>query len=321
MLFRFVILGLMFSTIYSNILEIYAHRGGAGLFPENTLSAVENALKIGVHKIDVDVCMNIDRELIVTHDPYLHEDLVQTDSGYVTGEKIYIKDLSLSEIKSYNVGRFKNGSDRNMLFPEQTRLDHADIPSLEEVFDFCENHSKKRMHYQIEVKSDPMKPGMFFSPEILAKSLCELLRKKNLISKVEVQCFDWRVLKEIQMLEETIKLAFIHDEEHTNTENLYIVESLWTDGNRSEDHGNCTLNMIKDLGGHIWGPEHTLLTIERVKKAKQLGLKVVPWAVNNVHDMEKYIEYGVDGIITDRPDLLRNLLESKKKAVPPEISF
>ena len=316
--FLLVILGSVLTKL--SALEIYAHRGGAGLFPENSLEAYSNAISLGVDVIDMDVMLNKNKTLIVFHDPYLHHEFVQEKKGnYIPHKKLFIKKLSLSKIKQYEIGKLKAGSKRSALYPEQKALDNVRIPTLKEAIAHCDELTKGNIRYQIEVKSDPFYPECYFPPKIVASRLCSFLKKRNLIDRVEVQSFDWRVLLEIRKKQPSISLAFLQESETTHKETLHFKDKKWSAGYDAKDFDFCTLKMIQSLGGKIWGPEHTLLTKERVEKAKKLGLKVVPWTINDPLKMEQYLEYGVDAIITDRPDILRDILLKKKLLVPKKI--
>jgi glycerophosphoryl diester phosphodiesterase len=266
---------------------IYAHRGGAGLYPENTLHAFASCVRLGVDVLDMDICMNYDGEIVVSHAHYLDPDLTQnSERFYITEHSILIKDLSLEELKHYNVGAIKPG----VLQEERTRplqrVDFASIPTLREVLQLGKKLSHNRVHYQIEIKHDAKHPKAFCPIDTVIQKLLECLYSEQVIHLTEVQCFDWDVLIKIQQLEKTLATAFLSPSSH-----YHFTDSL--------------PKTIHHLGGTIWGPEYQTLSQELVQEAHHLHLKVIPWTVNTIDAMDMLISWGIDGIITDRPDVLK----------------
>lgn len=271
---------------------IYAHRGGAGLYPESTLFAYKQVIMMGVDVIDMDICMSKDHELIVSHTPYLDSELTKDASGkYLVSNNILIKDLTIDELKKYNVGQIKPGSLREKEQPYQTPLKEAYIPTLREVIHLAKELSNSTMRYQIEIKYDRSEHDTFVSVKYLIKALLKFLKEEDILHLTEVQCFDWDVLIQLQLQEPSIATAFLSPS--------------------YSYHFNLSLpQTIKHLGGTIWGPDYHTLSTESLLEAKYLGLKVVPWTINEIDTMKELIKEGIDGIITDRPDLLKTLLKS-----------
>jgi glycerophosphoryl diester phosphodiesterase len=269
---------------------IYAHRGGAGLYPESTLFAYEHAINMGVDVIDMDICMSRDHILIVSHTPYLDPELTRDSNGkYLSSNKILIKDLSVEELKCYNIGQIKPGSSIEKEYPIQKSLEHASIPTLEEVVHLAKKMTQGSMRYQIEIKYDVTKLHTFASIKQLTKTLLEFLYKENILHLTQIQCFDWDVLIQLQLLQPDVQTAFLSPSYNY--------------------HFNFSLpQTIKHLGGTIWGPDYRTLSRESLLEAKHLELKVIPWTVNNTEVMKQLIHDEVDGIITDRPDLLKTVL-------------
>jgi glycerophosphoryl diester phosphodiesterase len=271
---------------------IYAHRGGAGLYPESTLFAYEHVIQMGVDVIDMDICLSQEDELIVSHTPYLHPELTRDVQGhYLSSSKLLIKELTLEQVKSYNVGKIKPGSSLEKEYPSQASLEHAPIPTLKEVIHLAKTLSHHTMRYQIEIKYDVSCLHLFASMKKLMHTLLNLLHEENILHLTEVQCFDWDVLIQLQLLQPDLQTAYL-----SPSYNYHYTLSL--------------PQTIVHLGGAIWGPEYTSLSQEDLLEAKHLGLRVVPWTVNDPKEMKKLLKAGVDGIITDRPDLLKEVLLS-----------
>lgn len=272
---------------------IYAHRGGCGLYPESTLFAYEQVIKMGVDVIDMDICMSKDQELIVSHTPYLDPELTRDVEGvYLSLEKILIKNLTLEELKKYNVGQIKPGSLREKEYPLQKPLERAYIPTLREVVHLAKKMTQNTMRYQIEIKYNVAEHRSFAPARQLIQTTLDFLQKEHILHLTEIQCFDWDILIQLQLLEPSLKTVFLSPSYNY--------------------HFNLSLpQTIKHLGGTIWGPDYRTLSKESLLEAKHLELKVVPWTVNTSETMQYLIEDGVDGIITDRPDLLRTLLKKE----------
>ena len=274
-------------------IQIYGHRGARGLIAESTLQGYELALDIGVDFIDMDVCLSRDHVVMVTHDLCLNSDLTRDQYGnWVKHNKIRVKDLTVNQLQEYNVGAIHPNSDYADLFPEQRSLKFASIPTLQQVIDLVKNKSPNT-GLQIEIKTDPKFPQLTFTVKEIAKQINDIIEINKLVDKIEVQSFDYRVLTELQKLNPKIKTAYL-----------------------THDEGDpVDLEFIAAAGGKIWGPEDIQVTPELVSKAHTLGLKVVTWVWPEKTGkefylvmMERLINAKVDGIITDRPDLLKELL-------------
>ena len=157
---------------------IYAHRGGAALYPENTLFAFEHAVNMGVDFIDMDICMSRDGELIVSHSPYLAPELTRDLQGhYLSSDTLLIKDLSVEELKRYNVGKIRPDSLKAKEFPHQHSLEQATLPTLKEVVDLAKKTSQGLMRYQIEIKYDATQSHQYVSIKKITKTLLNFLHQ------------------------------------------------------------------------------------------------------------------------------------------------
>jgi glycerophosphoryl diester phosphodiesterase len=301
--------------------QIYAHRAGRGLMPEQTLPAYVAALRLGVDYVDMDVGMTKDGVLVITHDLTLHPDLTRDQNGQWITDRIPISRLTLPELLNYDVGRLKPGTQYASYFPYQRSVDLTPIPTLKEVVQFVKKIAGDKVGFQIEIKNDPTQPELTASPKDFAKALYQLMTEENISDRAEIQAFDWRCLIEINKLDKHVKTAYLTD--HT-TETMDDAEKgVWTAGLLPKDHGYSLPNMVKYLGGHCWEPFEMDVTKSALDEAHRLGLKVVVWGWPeqegtefNYAQVEKLIDWGVDGIITDRPDILRGLLVTRGFNLP-----
>lgn len=297
--------------------NIYGHRGARGLAPENTLFGYAAALATDVDFIDMDVGMTKDGVLVVTHDGALNPIITRDKSGnWLDHETRLIKNFTFDELQQYDVGRINPASDYKKLFSYQVAMDGAKIPSLKEVIYYVKKNATKKICLQIEIKTNPIFPKNTYSPEEFAKELVKILREENLLAETEVQSFDYRGLLALQKISSDIKTAYLtHQDSKFEMSNEDPAKAgLWSAGFQLKKFDHSIPKMIAHLGGKIWGPQDYELTPFLVEQAHELGLKVVSWSWPEKTGLEfdeqqikELIKMEVDGIITDRPDLLKNI--------------
>jgi len=293
-------------------LDLQGHRGARGLAPENTLPAFERALALGVTTLELDVGMTKDGVLVISHDPFLNPDLARDASGrFLEQRGPAIHSLTWAELQAYDVGRLKPGTDYARQFPDQTPVDGARIPRLSDLFELVKRSGDANVRFDIETKLSPDKPAETPLPEPFARALVEEIRKAGMAARSQVQSFDWRTLQVVQRIAPEIPTAYLTLQRRFDNIGAERPEgSNWTAGFQYRDHGSVP-KMVKAAGGSAWSAFHGDLDVAKVKEAQALGLKVLAWTVNDPAVMERLIGYGVDGLITDRPDLARKLLEAR----------
>jgi glycerophosphoryl diester phosphodiesterase len=289
--------------------------------PEQTLPAYVVALRLGVDYVDMDIGMTRDGVLVITHDLTLNRDLTRDPYGQWITDRIPIRSLMLQELQRYDVGRLKPGMQYASYFPNQRPVDHTHIPTLEEIVRFVKKIAGDKVGFQIEIKNDPTQPELTASPKEFAKALYKLIKEENIGNRTEIQAFDWRCLTELSKLDKNLKTAFLSD--HTTEVMDETEKGTWTAGLLPKDYGYSLPKMVKHLGGHCWEPFAVDLTKGDLDEAHRLGLKVVAWGWPeqegmefNYAQIENLIDLGVDGIITDRPDILRGILATRGLNLP-----
>lgn len=305
------------STItLSDTLDIEGHRGARGLKPENTLPAFETALDLGVTTLELDLHFTADRVVVIWHDPKIgvlkcRRDPQTTveapdpDSLIFQGDKLKISNLTFSQIQTYLCDR---NPDRRRFSEQDNRPtvlagDDYRAISLEMLFDFVEAYSQDErkteaqrknalsVQFNIETKRDPDDPGAIgddfdgVNPGAFEEAILKLVIERDLVERVIVQSFDHRSLWAIRGLNDQIRLAAL------------------TNG------GRPSLAEYSNGGASIWSPNYKDLTLTLIEQAHEVGLLVVPWTVNELDDMRTLIVLGVDGLITDRPDIFIKLNE------------
>ena len=297
----------------AHALDLQGHRGARGLAPENTLPAFERALALGVTTLELDVAITSDGVLVISHDPKLNPDITRDASGrYLAqwGPAIYA--MTWAQLQVYDVGRIKPGTDYARQFPDQTPIDGTRIPRLRDLFDLVKRSGDGRVRFDIETKLSPERPEETPAPEPFARALVDEIREAGMGSRAQIQSFDWRTLQVVQRIAPEIPTAYLTVQRRfDNVAAGQPQGSAWTAGFQYRDHGSVP-KMIKAAGGSHWSAYFGDLDAQKVKEAQALGLKVLAWTVNDPAVMARMIDYGVDGLITDRPDLARRLLEERK---------
>ena len=294
--------------------DLQGHRGARGLAPENSLPGFARALSLGVTTLELDVGVTADSVVVVSHDRRLNPDVVRGPDGrWLAGHTRAIHELTFHELQRYDVGRIRPGSDYSRRFPDQRRMDGVHIPRLEDVFALARKARNDEIRFNIETKLSPLVPEETADHEAFARALIKAVRAGGVERRTTIQSFDWRTLAVVQREAPEIATAYLTDGE--NVRDAGAKASPWTNGIRFADHGSVP-KMVKTAGGAIWSPSHRDLTDALVKQARSLGLGVLPWTVNDVPDMERLIGWGVDGIITDYPDRLREVMAAKGLPLP-----
>jgi glycerophosphoryl diester phosphodiesterase len=297
--------------------DIEAHRGGRALFPENTLPSFANALSMGVNTLELDIGVTRDGAVVVSHERKLNPDLARGPDGvYVAPPGTPFVQLRLADVKQYDVGQLRPDSAYATQFPDQHAVPGTRIPTLIEVFDLVRRSGDKDVRFNIETKIDPNHPEESPDPQRFVSVLLDLLQAQKMSDRVMVQSFDWRTLQLVQKQAPTIPTVYLTQQKGLGATISLDKASEWMAGFNPSDHGHSLPRTIKAAGGAIWSPYFGDVDAEVISESHRLGLKVVVWTVNKPDDIAAMIDLGVDGIISDHPDLLRKVAGEKGIALP-----
>ncbi|WP_249152459.1 glycerophosphodiester phosphodiesterase [Bradyrhizobium liaoningense] len=297
--------------------DLEAHRGGRALLPENTLPAFANALSMGVDTLELDTGVTADGEVIVSHERTLNPDLTRDAAGgYVAPPGTPFVKLRLDEVRAYDVGQIRPDSNYAKSFPDQRALPGAQIPTLKEVFALVRKSGNTRVRFNIETKIDPNRPDETLDPETFVTKLLGVIDIEGFSGRVMIQSFDWRTLQLVQRQAPKIPTVYLTIQRGSAPTVALDKATSWMAGFNPADHAGSLPRTIKAAGGAIWSPYFGDVNPALVTEAHALGLRVVVWTVNKADDMTRMIEIGVDGIISDRPDLLRQVAGEKGIALP-----
>ncbi len=259
--------------------DLQGHRGARGLYPENSLVAFEKAIELGVNTIELDVVVTKDNQILVSHDPFFNH-IICLDSLGNTINKDNELNLNIYQTTYSQVQQYDCGSTKHPQFPEQTNS-KLSKPLLLDVIAQSELLSDQKINYNIEIKSTPEGDNKYHpTPQVFADLFIKTIQGRIPMERLMIQSFDFRVLRYIHQAYPDYKLAALAYKDNVKT-NL------------------DALGFIPDS----YSPEHTLLTAAIVTVLQAKGMKVIPWTINEASRMKTVLGWGVDGIITDYPDI------------------
>lgn len=303
--------------------DLQGHRGARGLVPENTVAGFAAALSIGVTTLELDLGMTKDGVIVVSHDSLLNPDHTRGPDGqFLKSKGPAIRALTLAELRRYDVGRLKPGTSYAASLPEQRPLDGVTIPTLAEVFDLVRRSKLDHIRFNIETKITPESGAEVADSEAFAAAVVREVRDAGIAARVAVQSFDWRTLAAVKRIAPEIELSCITVERQwrDNLQRGGRGASPWTAGLDIDDFESSAPKLVKAAGCAVWSPMFQDLSPVELSEAKAIGLKIVPWTVNERPQMERLIRAGVDGIITDYPDRLRAAMQALGLPLPPRVT-
>jgi glycerophosphoryl diester phosphodiesterase len=263
------------------VIDVQGHRGARGHLPENTLAGFRRALQLGAATLELDVGVTRDGVVVIHHDRALNPDLARGPDGrWIAEPRPLIHALSFDELQRYDIGRIRPDSEYARHFPQQKPIDGTRIPRLAELF----ARAGSKLRFNIETKISPQAPQETLPPAPFARALIAEIRKAGVEKRSTIQSFDWRTLKVVEREAPEIATAYLTGRRNADPEKVHAA------------------------GGRLWSPDFTTLTPQTAAAARRLGLKIIPWTVNEKADIERLLKLGVDGIITDYPERVREAL-------------
>lgn len=311
-----------------------AHRGGAGLWPENTMEAFERAIAMGADGIELDVHLSRDGQLIVHHDESLKPAIARgTDGEWLVRPTPLLKELSAAELGVYDIGRLRPGARYASRYPEQTPFDGARIPLLADVYALVKRKAKSGFRLYVELKTALLDLSQSADPVLLADAAVALTRAEGLSETVTFVSFDWRALKRAKETAPDILNAFTtlpffqidpadasaaRDKPGSEDEAIRRASAAgasWAAGFdwRTQAGASFAERMLRGIASGPadgWFSWHGDVTAETAALAAELGLAVSCWTVDEEPEMKRLAALGVEAILTDRPDRLKKLMDS-----------
>ena len=305
--------------------DLQAHRGGIGLTVESTLAAFGKALELGVTTLELDVQITRDGREVVTHDRRTNPAKCVDTAPATPGDPAfpyagkYVKDLTFAQVRTLDCG-----SRRWSQHPDQELSPGARMPTLAEVFALARRHRAWDVKFNIETKVEAAAPHETAPREQFVEVTSREIRRSGFHRNVTVQSFDWGTLMLWRRAEPRIPLVALTQPEFLRP------GSPWTGGLDLADFGGSVVKAVKSFGASALSPVHgnpqngtvgdpayvPFTTKALVDEAHRHGLEVIPWTVNDQATMHKLIDDGVDGIITDYPDRLREVVAERGFRLP-----
>jgi glycerophosphoryl diester phosphodiesterase len=290
--------------------DLQGHRGARGLAPENTLAAFRTALDLGVTTLETDLAVTKDGVLVLSHEPRLNPDLVRGPDGkWLTSPGPPIHTLTLEELKRYDIGRLNPARDYAKQLPSQKPADGERFPTLVELYALA----GPPVRLNIETKIDPTKPDEAPDPATFARLVVEAVRAAKAGDRTTIQSFDWRTLVEAHRLAPEIETVCLTIESGgmDTIQRAAATPSPWLAGLDLAAADGSVPTLAKQVGCAAWSPFWRNVTPANVAEAHGLGLKVIPWTVNDPAEMARLVDLKVDGLITDYPDRALPVLGAK----------
>ena len=254
--------------------DLQAHRGGAGLAPENSIAAFANALEIGVSTLECDVHISSDGVPVLSHE--------RTYAG--------------------------------QLIARRTAAELAPISTLHELIALVTGQRAVEVGLNIETKFDVLHPDEGAPRERFVETVLDVLRGSAMLERASIQSFDWTMLQLVRAAEPRVALNAL-----SRADTLEIDQpgaSPWLGGLDIDDFHDSVPAAVSSLGFDAISPSHTILTQAMVEEAHEARLRVLPWTVDDAVSMRRLVEFGVDGMITNRPDVLRSVLAEMDVPLP-----
>jgi glycerophosphoryl diester phosphodiesterase len=265
-----------------------AHRGGRGLMPENTIASEKNAINYDC-TLEMDLQMSKDKKIVVSHDAYFNSDFCLTPAGDSMTKKDGLSRL-IYNMPYDSVAKYDVGLKPYPTFPKQKKI-HEIKPLLSVLIDSVEAYAKEKHHinhYNIEIKSNPKYDGKYYPTlQEYVDSAMKIILDKGIASRTMMQSFDVRALRMIHEKYPKIQTSYLVGANDKKTVEGYIDE----------------LGFKPD----IFSPEFSLVTPELVKAFHEKHILIIPWTPDTLEEMQRLKDMGVDGEMTDYPQLYQQL--------------
>lgn len=272
--------------------DVQGHRGARGLLPENTLPGFLRALELGVPTLEMDVVISGDSQVVLSHEPWFSGVICSLPSGEPV-PAARERDYRLFEMTYEEIARFDCGRRGHPGFPRQTPMP-ASKPLLREVIAASETYARAHdlppVQYNIETKAWPEGDGVFHpDPETFTRLLYDVLVETGVKDRAMLQSFDVRTLRAGRRLDPSWRLS------------LLVAEEL----DRGLAANLDALGFVPD----VYSPDYRLVDAALLEEAHRRGMQVIPWTINTLEEMQRLKALGVDGVITDYPNLGVRLLD------------
>ncbi len=284
----------------NNLIRVVGHRGARGVLPENSMIGFDFSLSIGVPLLEFDVVLTADDVPVITHNHRLHASSFRDTNGlFLSGEEPKVSSLTFEQIQQFDIGRLDGHSAYGQRFPDQAQLDGVRVPRLIDLLDLVAEQKYGDAYLMLELKSDPdLAHDALYRENFVGRVLQEV-RAKSLSTRAVLHSFDWNLLEECQRQAPDMPSSYLtqlpENEDDVGEDSSKAVCPDFR-GRRDE-----IPLLVKQAGGSLWCPYYADVTAENVALAKELGLCVAVWTVNEHEEISRMIDLRVDAIVSDYP--------------------
>lgn len=297
-------------------LDLQSHRGGRGEWTEESLTAFEQSLRLGVTTLELDTHLSEDDRILVWHDDVVQADKCRDTAAAVPGDPEFpyvgdrVRELTLAQIRTLDCGYVQLEG-----YPLQDVVEGNRIAELQDVYELVRAYGASDMRFNVETKVEVAGEAGRAEQEALTAAVVGAIQDSGFEDSTTLQSFDWASLDHARTLDEDLALVAL-----TDTYEWAGLGEEGADDNLGgldlDDHGGSFARAAAAKGYDALSPNRTTVTPAMVEEAHGLGLGIVPWTVNNRVETETLIDWGVDGIITDHPTTLRDVMADRGLPLP-----
>ncbi|MFD6163217.1 glycerophosphodiester phosphodiesterase family protein [Nocardia sp. NPDC060256] len=305
--------------------ELQAHRGGRGLTVEESLAGFTKAIELGVSTLELDIVLTKDKMPMIWHDPTVLATKCADTAPAVPDDPQFpyvgklVHDLTYAQTQTLDCGKTLTD------FPGQQAVPGNRIATLPALFDLVKTYRGAHLRYNIETKVEAEHPEQSATPQEFVDVILSTVAAAGETGNVDIQSFDWRSLPLVRKANPAIPTVALYDD------TTFVAGSKWLGPIRYEDFASDPLGAVKALGANAASPGYSApygkkagepgfgLVADKayVGRAHELDLRVIPWTVNDKATIAAQLDAGVDGVITDYPDRMREVLQEKGLPLPP----
>ncbi|MDR7083623.1 glycerophosphoryl diester phosphodiesterase [Arthrobacter ginsengisoli] len=295
--------------------DLQSHRGGRGEWTEESLAAFATSLKLGVTTLELDTHLTSDGKVIVWHDDTIQADKCRDTAEATPGDAGFpyvgdrVAELSLAQIRTLDCGFIQLKG-----YPEQDVIEGNRIAELKDVFQLVRDADAQKVRFNIETKVESSQIGGE-GMVALTNAVVTEIQASGTADRITLQSFDWSSLNLTREIAPELPLvalssgdAWLQIGQPGASPNLGGIDI--------DTYGGSLAKAAAAQGYDAVSPTFRSVTPGMIAEAHELGLPVIPWTVNTTADMERLMDLGVDGIITDYPTRLRTVMEERGLKLP-----
>ena len=291
-----------------DLVKIVGHRGARGYFPENSHAGFIETINMGVTLLEFDVVFTSDGVPVITHDHYLHAPTFRGPDRAFVNTQIKVSDLTWIQLQDYEIGVMDQESRYAKRFPAQRQIADARVPRLVDLLALAADRQHDDVCLMLEIKSDPdFRSDLGYRRDMVA-TIIDQLRRFGLAQRTLLHSFDWEILTECQRQASDIATSFLTELPQLSASSNDPTALISPDFSGRKRQ---IPDLVHDAGGQLWCPYFRDVTRRDLQRAKDLGLVIAVWTVNEFKDIDKMISLSVDAIVTDFPDRVQSVLEDR----------